>query len=290
MIELRTGDVRLSIDAARGARISSMSVAGRSLILGPPDDSNAGIRWGSYLMAPWAGRIAGGVLEWEGTTYQLPQRDGPHAIHGLVYERSWTVDRTSTTSVELSISLAGAGWPFGGHVRQRLELRPDELLTSAEVRFDRTGPVVVGWHPWFLRGDDDPSVTVNSAETLETVDLIPTGRRLPINAMTDLRSGPRLGDRQLDTIYPDATSPASIRWEELELAVEFDPPLRTVIVFTGDPRAVCVEPQSAWPNAPALAAHGIAGTGLATLARGDTFSAAMRWRWGRAPGAHRTQP
>jgi galactose mutarotase-like enzyme len=283
VIELSAGSTHLAIDEVRGARLTSMTIGRRSIVLGPPDDDNLGIRWGSFLMAPWAGRIEGGLLEWDGTRYQLPQRDGVNAIHGLVYERAWSIDTASATTAELSTSLSEAGWPFGGHVRQRYELGPDTLVTSAEVRFDRSGPVVIGWHPWFLRGGEDPRVTVNGAETLETVDLIPTGRRVPVDTVTDLRAGPPLGDRQLDTFYPDAASPATIRWNDLELAVEFGSSLRTVIVFSGDPRSVCVEPQSGWPNAPALAARGIEGTGLATIGRGEAFRASMTWRWRPVP-------
>jgi aldose 1-epimerase len=281
VIQLRAGDVRLTLDEDRGARISALTIGDRSMILGPPDDTDVGIRWGSYLMAPWAGRIRGGILDWDGTSYQLPQRDGANAIHGLVYERRWRVVEQTADTVILTTSLAEAGWPFGGDLRQRLELRPDTLITSAVLRTDRRSPVVIGWHPWFLRGGEDPQVTVLGAETLESIDLVPTGNRLPVDAVTDLRTGPRLGDRQLDTFYPDAPSPATIRWGDLELAIEFADPLSTVIVFSGDPRTVCVEPQSGWPNAPALAAAGTPGTGLATLEPGDEFAAEMTWRWRR---------
>jgi aldose 1-epimerase len=285
VINLLAGEVELSLDENRGARISSMTIGDWSMILGPPDGTDIGIRWGSYLMAPWAGRIPGGLLDWDGTSYQLPQRDGPNAIHGLVYERRWQVVEATADSVELATSLAEAGWPFGGDVRQRLELRPDSLTTSASLRTDRPSPVVVGWHPWFLRGGGDPRVTVHGDETLETVDLIPTGRRLPVDGVTDLRSGPSLGGRQLDTFYPDVTSPATIRWRDLELSIEFGSPLETVVVFSGDPRTVCVEPQSGWPNAPALAASGVPGTGLATIAPGEVFAASMTWRWRRIGAA-----
>jgi aldose 1-epimerase len=279
VITLGAGDVRLELDEVRGARISSLTIDDRSLILGPPDDSDVGIRWGSYLMAPWAGRIRGGVLDWDGTRHQLPQRDGENAIHGLVYERRWRVVDASEHAVELVTSLAEAGWPFGGEVRQRLELTADSLVTGARVRTDRGGPVVIGWHPWFLRGGDDPRVTVKGSETLETVDLIPTGRRLPVDPVTDLRAGPPLGDRQLDTFYPDVQSPATVRWSDLELAIEFAPPVQTVVVFSGDSRTVCVEPLTGWPNATALAMAGVPGTGLVSLSPGEELAASMTWRW-----------
>ena len=45
---------------------------------------------------------------------------------------------------------------------------------------------------------------------------------------------------------------------------------------------VCVEPQTSWPDAFNLAARGVGRTGLATIAAGERFGAAVSWRWGAA--------
>ena len=69
-----------------------------------------------------------------------------------------------------------------------------------------------------------------------------------------------------------------MRWSDLELVIEFEPPLASVVVFT-PPGSVCIEPQTAWPDAPRLAGAGIDGTGLVELRPGATLAATMTWRW-----------
>lgn len=286
MIDLSAGPARMSLDEDRGGRVASLSIDRAPIIVGAPDGVDSGIRWGCFLMAPWAGRIGGGRLAWRGSTYELPRRDGSNAIHGLVYDRQWRCETAESTRAVLSTSLGDASWPFGGEVRQRFELSEDSLHATAEVTVDTTAPVIVGWHPWFQRGEHDASVCVHANETLESEGLIPTGRRRPVNALTDLRAGPSLDGRELDHVYPDASSPAVVRWEGLELAIEFAPPVGTVVVHT-QPAAFCVEPQTGWPNAPALEAAGVSGTGLAAVAPGEVFRASMTWRWRRFAPAGR---
>ena len=70
--------------------------------------------------------------------------------------------------------------------------------------------------------------------------------------------------------------PCRVVWSDLELVIEAEP-LVSVLVHT-TPTAVCVEPQTAWPDAIRLAATG-ARTGLVELAAGATFEATTRWSW-----------
>jgi galactose mutarotase-like enzyme len=79
-------------------------------------------------------------------------------------------------------------------------------------------------------------------------------------------------------VYVDAIGPALLRWPDLELRIEFDRPLGTVVVHTPQ-RGVCIEPQTMWPNAPLLAARDILDTGLRTLAPGEHLRAQQRWTW-----------
>ncbi|MGH2694086.1 MAG: hypothetical protein ACRDJJ_04645, partial [Actinomycetota bacterium] len=102
---------------------------------------------------------------------------------------------------------------------------------------------------------------------------------IPVTGDTDLRQGPALRDRRLDHIYAPARSPAIVAWPDLELRLDFDPPIETVVVYT-PPHAACVEPQTAWPNAPTLHESGIDGTGLTTVAPGGTLEATTTWTWG----------
>ena len=109
-------------------------------------------------------------------------------------------------------------------------------------------PAALGWHPWFRRRSAEARLRVDADEVLVTRELIPTGERTQVRGMTDLRRGPAIAGRRLDHAYVDARSPAVVAWPDLELTIEFGPPASIVVVHT-PPRGLCVEPQTAWPDA-----------------------------------------
>jgi galactose mutarotase-like enzyme len=138
----------------------------------------------------------------------------------------------------------------------------------------------MGWHPWFVRTEEeDLSLCVAADEVLETLpDLIPTGGRLSVAGETDLRAGPLLGSRRLDHAYIGVRSPAVVAWPDLVLTIGFGPPVQSLVVYT-PPTAVCVEPQTCWPDAATLCGRGIEGTGLVRLGPGETLRASTTWSW-----------
>jgi galactose mutarotase-like enzyme len=278
VLELSAGEVSASIDEAHGGRLASLRIGGRELLVGPsgPDDSS--ITWGCYLMAPWPGRLADGRLRWGSRTIQLRRTHGRHAIHGLVSCVPWSVDAVDRTSAELSVSLDRDGWPFGGTVRQRMHLEPNRLALEAEVHADAPMPAALGWHPWFQRRGN-PWVRVDGDAVLEVRRMIPTGRVLPAERRLDLRAGPFLGRRRLDHAYVGVRPPLELAWPDLTLRLETDPWLSTVVVFT--PRhAVCVEPQTAWPNALGSGADGAGSADI--LPAGGTLRASLALIWAQS--------
>src|SRR5215212_11039020 len=60
LLRLEAGHARLAVDLDHGGRVASWSVGGRELVVGPPAPGDTSIDWGWFLMAPWAGRLAGG--------------------------------------------------------------------------------------------------------------------------------------------------------------------------------------------------------------------------------------
>jgi aldose 1-epimerase len=194
------------------------------------------------------------------------------------------VERATATDVELSCALGPAGWPLGGTVRQRIRLRPDGVRLEAEIVAERSMPAAFGWHPWFRRRPVDARLCVDAAEVLVTRDLIPTGDRMPVRGMTDLRRGPAIAGRRLDHAYVGARSPAVITWPDLELAIEFAPPASVVVVHT-PPRGLCVEPQTAWPNALSADLRSTPGTGVTKLAAGESLRVEAGFSWRRIPAS-----
>jgi aldose 1-epimerase len=278
VLVLAAGRARLTIDAARGGRIASLAIDGTELVVGPPDDRDTGFAWGCFPMVPWAGRIADGRLDWRGEQHELRRTLGGHAIHGVAFDREWDVLEAASTVAVLRCRLGPAGWPFGGLADQRFALTPAGLSVTLEVEAERAMPVVVGWHPWFRTNGADPTVRLAAHETLELDELIPTGRRVAVNDRTDLRSAAGIEGRTLDDVYPGVRAPAVIDWPGLTLSIALDPLPATFVVYTPG-AAFCVEPQTGWPNAIALAGRGVPGTGVREVAAGERFEATMTWRW-----------
>lgn len=283
-LKLTSGDDHVTVDPAAGGRLVSAVLRGAErLVTSPPPGVAPGLatfQWGSFVMAPWAGRIAHGALEWDGTHHDLDTLDGDgHALHGTVVHADWEVAHADDRVVELGVGLAGRGWPFGGRVDHRIELAEATLRCQLTVTAGATSmPVWVGWHPCFRRpATGDLRVHVDAGEVLVTDDRVPTGQRVPVDGDTDLRAAPLLGDRRLDTAYVGARQPARVVWPDLELRMSLDVPT-TWVVFTPE-HEVGVEPQTGWPHALGLAQQGVTGTGMTTLEPGQSLATTMTWSW-----------
>lgn len=282
IVPLSAGPDRALVDSNAGGRLASLVAGGRERLIDreQPGSALPAVSWGSFLMAPWVGRIAEGRLDWRGRTAELPRNEGRHALHGAVFDMPWQVDRADAAHVELSHSIDRRRWPFGGRAWQRLTLGPGSLVFEAAITAVEAMPVALGWHPWFRRGpDEDLAVTVSADRRLELDgELIPSGISLPVQGPYDLRRGPNLGDRRLDDAFIDAHGPAIVRWPDRALRLEFEAPLVSVVVFS-PAGSVCVEPATAWPDALRLSSAGVAGTGQAVLEPGERLAATMTWRW-----------
>lgn len=302
-VELEAGDVRAVLDAAAGGRLASLVIGGVERLVtdpaqGPAPPPLPSVGWGSFLMAPWVGRLEDGRLPWEGQVHELPRNFEGHAIHGTVFDREWEVVAADSGSAELAVVL-GEPWPFPGEVRQWVELRDGELVLSAEVAAaDRPMPAALGWHPWFARpAEGDLRIGLAATGTINTrEDLIPTGGVDALTDETDLRHRPLLGERVLDHTYVGVGEDADLVWPDLTMRISWSEDVRCVCVHT-PPRGVCVEPQTAWPDAPALTELDMglpAGrrrpgsadiaidrttTGLVVVEPGSPLRARTTWRW-----------
>jgi aldose 1-epimerase len=270
------------IDPDAGGRLASLVAGGRERLIDQvqPGSRFPAISWGSFLMAPWVGRIRGGRVDWQGRSYQLTANDADHAIHGACFEVPWRVGAASPAAVELSLVIDPARWPMGGTVRQRFSLRPGSLECAASITATQPMPVALGWHPWFRRGPEEDLKLAVPADRRLVLDeaMIPAGSSVPVEGLFDLRPGPALGDRRLDDVFIGARSPATVTWPDLELRIAFSAPVQSIVVFS--PKgSVCVEPATAWPDALRLSAAGIEGTGQVFLEAGAELAATMTWSW-----------
>jgi len=251
MIELGNEVASVMVDVVNGARLASVRVLGHELLVeGAPESMN----WGCYPMAPWAGRTRHGRFRFAGRQYRLPINFAPHAIHGTVYDRSWRQVDDGVFETAL-----GESWPFPGLVRQSIHLSEDGLRLGLEVHGGPM-PAVCGWHPWFRRrlGDSEVRIEFDSTAMFERgPDSIPTGR------LVGRPPGP------WDDCF-EWDGRARLRWPgTLDLEIESD--CRYLVVFDEKPHAVCVEPQTAPPDA--------LNGGAALVEPGRPLVATTIWRW-----------
>ena len=260
---LRAGDVTAVVNPAAGGRLSEVTFRKYHLLarIGPIP-----WEWGCFVMAPYAGRVRHGVLTWQGRSHQLPVTSRPHAIHGLVLDRPWEVTDKTESSAALRCDL-DERWPWRGHVAQHVALRPDGLDARIEVHSrDAEWPAWCGWHPWFQR-----TLTHGASVTVD-VDARGILRRDAAGIATDAVVPVPPG--RWDDCFVDVRWPVTLLWQgalRLEIRASTD----YAVVFTQRPTAVCVEPQTAPPDAVALDRFQL-------VSPGDPLVATMSWTF--SPG------
>jgi aldose 1-epimerase len=260
-IVLARDDATLRIDPAQGGRIASLVVGGHELLI---TEAHGPLWWGCYPMAPFAGRIRDGRFRFQGRRYQLPLSMPPNAIHGTVLDRPWEVAVSSDERVDLSSDLA---------------LVPGGLEATLTVEASEPMPVALGWHPWFRREiAGSPAFLDFEAHWMYERDRagLPTGATV---APTP---------RPWDDAFSDVVIPPRLTWPGV-VRLDIRSTAAFWVVFDERDDAICVEPQTAPPDAFNLAAA--VGVDPPMAAPDRPASVAMAWRWDvLAPRPAREQP
>ncbi len=260
-MELRAGGAGVVVDPRDGGRITSLAVGGVELLGGV----GAGVlEHGSFLMAPWAGRIRDGVLHIDGQAHQLPTvRTHPHAGHGLVLDREWEVLDASAVHLLIRCDL-DSRWPLPGHVVQRFQLSEGHLDQRVEVHAEGAPfPATVGWHPWWRRVLASGEVAELAFEVQGM--LLRDGAGIPGDEVVAVPPGP------WDDCFTGVRWPMTITWPgavQLQIAADTE----FAVVYDELAEAFCVEPQSGPPDGPNTAPR--------MVRPGDPLVASTRWSWG----------
>lgn len=257
-------DATLEVSPVDGGRISSLIVRGSELLRGRVAGAEP-ILWGSFPMAPFAGRIRGGRFRFGDRDVQLGLNHPPDAIHGTVFERPWQVDDPVTISIDL-----GSAWPYVGRVVQRFALHDDGLEVSMTLIAGEPMPAALGWHPWFRRRLVGTTGTPASPSEAVQVHLdaasmyVRDPHGIPTGELVEPPAGP------WDDCFTGLRTPPRLTWPGV-LALELTSSCDHWVVYDEPTDAVCVEPQSAPPDFVNLAPS--------TTLPGEPLVATMTWRW-----------
>ncbi len=206
---------------------------------------------GIPILFPFGGRMTGGVFTFEGVEYRTPSAPfhGPNAMHGFVLRRPWRVIEQAENRVvgEFQASTDGPElleqWPAAFKISVAYEvvgqeLRADFTMSNPD---QRSLPIVFGTHPYFqlsLGGGrpEEAHLTVPASTFWELEDLIPTGKRIPVNERNDLRDGPALAGKKFNDIY------SGLGFENGEFRCEVRDPIsgRKITQITSDDFNCCV--------------------------------------------------
>ncbi|HEX6886899.1 MAG TPA: hypothetical protein VF143_02235 [Candidatus Nanopelagicales bacterium] len=257
---LAAGGVTVVVDPADGARLTSLAVGDVELLGGVGTQV---LEHGSFVMAPWAGRIRGGLLRVGSAEHQLPTvRTHPHAGHGLVVDRPWQVLEASGQHLVLRCELDGR-WPFPGHVRQELRLGDRHLDQQVEVHaLADPFPATVGWHPWFRRVLHSGSVAELSFAAAGM--LLRDAAGIPSGEVVAVPPGP------WDDCFTGVRWPMTVTWPGA-LALDVSADVEFAVVYDERTPAFCVEPQSGPPDGP--------NTQPRMVLPEAPLVASMRWAW-----------
>lgn len=257
------------VDLDAGGRLASFVVDGWELLV---TAGQRAIGWGSFPMAPFAGRVRDGRFSFRGRDYQLPTEMPPHAIHGTVLGRRW--ERLDERSIVTDL---GPTWPFAGQAIQRFDLQAGRFTSQLEVHAAEPMPASIGWHPWFRRhpgaSDGRPDPGPGSLEQPGPLELDLDAGAMFRRDATGIATQERLSPPPpppWDDCFTDLRRPPRLTWPGyLELTIESDCP--AWVVYTVPPEALCVEPQTAPPDA--------LNTGAAIVEPGRPLIAEMVWTW-----------
>lgn len=226
-----------------GARITQFVSQGHPCLTSvhPLPGTPASIWAGCFAMAPFCGLLPDRTIRFGGREYAVRAEHDGDLVHGLTHDLAWEGESPAHLAVELPDS-----WPFGGLVRQRVEVTDRDLTVTVTVENEhRSMPASSGFHPWLSR--------LNRAGERATLDMnvgsfwamdergLPMMERSatevrvphPMDHQVRLRGSPSLH-------WSSRRDRAALTGDPTRLIVKADTDL--FIIYEHDPGAICVEP------------------------------------------------
>lgn len=271
--ELRAGDLRLALRPDLGGCIAGFWLGELPVMRSSDPSTLDSVRHSaSYPFVPYSNRLGYRRFHWMGKHYTTAPNfpDMPHSIHGVAWQRAWSVLSQSQTQTEQGYEhTPDEHWPFAFSARQRFVLAPDHLRVELQVRNEAThpAPMGLGWHPYFPK-------RLRSRLHVEIRDRWEAdATKLPTRRVAQPGIDADVAHLDFDNCFDGWRGPARIRDEKLSLSLTSD--LDRLVVYTPPhDEHFAVEPVSHVNNAINMAEP--AQHGLRTLAPGETMTAWMQ--------------
>lgn len=297
MIRLAGGAAQVDIAPEVGGALAGFRFANTDVLRPTPTDAiDAGEvrRFACYALVPFSNRIRDGLLVFpDGRQHRLSRNfgDHPHTIHGVGWQRSWTVLRQDATEATLSldhraVDADALAWPFPFRATQAFALRVAGrvAMLSMSLAIENTGPIAfpfgLGWHPFFPRVAGARLAFDADGVWQSDATQIPTAWE-PLGG--DLEQRFRFGAARvldevvLDHVYTGWRGRASLALDAVIVEVLADRALDHLVVYVPSQRDfLAVEPVTHMTDAFNRDAARQAGTGTRHLPPGAAWCGTMR--------------
>jgi aldose 1-epimerase len=277
-ISLAAGAMRCDIVPELGGAIAGLWLGDVAVLRSSPAGALATVREsGCYPLVPFSNRIGHATLKWNGTSHPLVQNFSPepHAIHGVGWQRPWTVLGADAQFALLSFEhRPDAAWPFAFDSSQAFRLAGDalELTLAVTNQSPQAAPFGLGWHPYFAKRARSRIAFEATGRWEMGADKLPTHR----SASRGLDASCATLD--VDHCFDGWSGVVHLRDELLHTRLSSNLPY--LVVFTNDRRDfVAVEPVSHVNNAVNLAEAARTSAqdlGGRIMQPGESMSAQMR--------------
>ncbi|MGB6242416.1 MAG: aldose epimerase [Castellaniella sp.] len=278
-LTLTQGPHRLRVGPAAGGRIldwiSELPGGPRDWLVPIQAQAWPAHEWpkgGLFPLSPFSNRIRNARLHWADREIRIqPLHGQAHALHGQAQRMAWDVlDATASQATLSTRLLAGEdGWPWAWSLQQTIRLSADgQLDIELALRNDDTQPMPagLGLHPYF---------TASSVHTLAGKDWA-HDQELALFPRPNRQTRWQRSDHTWTTFLSGWPGQADIIWSDGPgLTLQARGPLDHLVLHCNAGRYLCVEPATHVCDAVNLAAAGIPGTGLQTLAPGETLTVGM---------------
>jgi aldose 1-epimerase len=271
-IDMHAGELRLALRPDLGGSIAGLWLGELPVMRCADPAAMASARdSASYPLVPYSNRLGYRRFQWQGQTHTTAANfpDMPHSLHGVAWQRAWTVVSQGDGEAVLGYEhQPDADWPFAFSVHQRFQLSPQALRVEMEVRNEapHPAPVGLGWHPYFPKRQRS-RLHVEISERWEAGDTKLPTRRVPQPGIDA-----DVAHLDFDHCFDGWTGAARIRDEQLSLRLSAS--LDRLVVYTPPHEAFfAVEPVSHVNNAINMAEP--VQHGLRVVAPGQSTSAWM---------------
>jgi len=170
---------KAEICLTQGARLSCLFFNDIELIANC-NASDYNSNYASAILFPFANRIKNGSYNFDGLDYNLTcnEIDKNNAIHGLVFDKKFTMFNSILTSTYALVCLSyednghNTGYPFKYKIELDYLLNKKGIQLSVKIKnTDKTPlPFTLGWHPYFSTQSLDQSTICFTCNTKYITD------------------------------------------------------------------------------------------------------------------------